>query len=64
MKWCDVFDIATELDEQYPDYDVENIMFTELRKMIIALPDFADEPQRCNEKTLEAIQAAWLALVS
>jgi FeS assembly protein IscX len=24
------------------------------------LPDFDDDPQRCNEKILEAIQMAWI----
>jgi FeS assembly protein IscX len=26
-----------------------------------SLPDFADDPNKSNEKVLEAIQAAWLA---
>jgi len=25
-----------------------------------ALPDFADDPNKSNEKILEAIQAAWI----
>jgi FeS assembly protein IscX len=27
---------------------------------VLALPDFADDPQRGGEKVLEAIQAAWI----
>ena len=27
----------------------------------MALPEFDDDPERCGEKVLEAIQMAWLA---
>jgi len=26
----------------------------------MALPEFSDDPKRCGEKILEAIQAAWI----
>jgi len=29
-------------------------------KWVQDLPDFADDPNRSNEKILEAIQAAWI----
>lgn len=28
--------------------------------MVLALEDFDDDPDRCGEKILEAIQAAWI----
>ena len=34
--------------------------FTDLWKWVQELPDFADDPQKSNEKILEAIQMAWL----
>jgi FeS assembly protein IscX len=39
---------------------VVNLRFTDLWKWVQALPDFEDDPQKSNEKILEAIQAAWL----
>ena len=60
MKWTDVNDIAIELEEQHPEVDVVNLRFTDLHKWVCALPDFKDDPNRSNEKILEAIQMAWL----
>ncbi len=60
MRWTDVHEIAIELEERHPDADVVNLRFTDLWKWVQALPGFADEPGKSNEKILEAIQAAWL----
>ena len=60
LRWTDVQDIAIELAEAHPEADVVNIRFTDLWKWVRELPDFADDPQKSNEKILEAIQAAWL----
>ncbi|TXH35649.1 MAG: Fe-S cluster assembly protein IscX [Rhodospirillaceae bacterium] len=60
LRWVDVHDIAIELEEQHPGVDVVNLRFTDLWKWVQALPDFADDPQKSNEKILEAIQMAWL----
>jgi FeS assembly protein IscX len=60
LRWTDVHDIAIELEDAHPDADVINLRFTDLWKWVQALPDFEDDPQKSNEKILEAIQAAWL----
>lgn len=60
MKWTDIHDIAIELTEQYPDKDPLTVNFVDLRDWIIALDDFDDDPARCGEKLLEAIQACWI----
>jgi len=59
-KWTDVQDIALGLLEAYPDIDPTYINFVDLRQKVMALPTFDDAPERCGEKILEAIQAAWL----
>jgi len=61
MKWTDITDIALALDERHPDTDPATLRFTELRAWILALPGFDDDPARCGERILEAVQAAWLA---
>ena len=60
MRWTDINEIAIALEEEYPDFDVLTISFTNLRKKVISLPKFADEPNGCNERILEAIQSAWI----
>ncbi|ARP82373.1 Fe-S assembly protein IscX [Bordetella genomosp. 8] len=60
MKWTDVFDIAAALADAHPDVDPNQVRFTALRDMVMALPGFNDDPGRCGEKILEAIQQAWI----
>lgn len=60
LRWTDVHDIAIALEEAYPDADNVNLRFTDLHKWVCALADFADDPQKSNEKVLEAIQMAWI----
>ena len=60
MLWTDVNDIAVELFEKFPNLDPTYILFTDLREMIMNLENFEDDPNRSNEKILEAIQMLWL----
>ncbi len=61
LKWTDVTDIAIGLDESHPDVDPRYVRFTDLHAWVLALPEFADDPQHSNEKILEAIQMAWIS---
>ncbi len=60
MKWTDTLDIAIALAEAHPGGDPETVRFTDLFNWVMALPGFADDPKRCGEKILEAIQMAWI----
>ncbi len=60
MKWTDVQHIAIELVENKPNVDPRYVNFVDLRNWVMALPGFDDVPERCGEKILEAIQAAWI----
>ena len=60
LKWTDTLDIAIELLEQHDDVDPRYIRFTDLHAWVYALDDFDDDPERSNEKILEAIQMAWI----
>jgi len=60
MKWTDVQEIAIALAEQRPDTDPRAVRFTDLYTWVQALDGFDDDPKRCGEKILEAIQAAWI----
>lgn len=59
-KWTDVLFIAQDLYDLEPELDPLTVRFTDLHKKVCQLPKFDDEPQRSNEKILEAIQMAWL----
>jgi FeS assembly protein IscX len=60
MLWTDTIDVAIELSETHPDADPLALNFVDLRNWVLALPGFDDDPNRCGEKILEAIQAAWI----
>jgi len=60
MKWTDVQDIAIALSEAHPEVDPKTVRFTDLFAWVQALPGFDDDPRRCGEKILEAIQMAWI----
>jgi FeS assembly protein IscX len=60
MKWTDVNDIAIELVDVYPEVNPLSVRFTDMREWVMGLPGFDDDPERCGEKILEAIQMAWL----
>jgi FeS assembly protein IscX len=60
MRWSDSLDIAIALCEAHPQVDPQYVRFTDLHGWITALPDFADDPAKSNERILEAIQMAWI----
>lgn len=60
MKWTDTLDIAIALAEKHPDVDPTQINFVDLMSWVTELEEFADDPKRCGEKILEAIQQAWI----
>ncbi|WP_194089838.1 Fe-S cluster assembly protein IscX [Vibrio hibernica] len=60
LKWTDSQDIAIELYEKFPDLDPKIVRFTDMHQWITELEEFDDDPNRSNEKILEAILLCWL----
>jgi len=60
LRWTDTLEIAIQLSESHPDVDPAQVRFTALMNMVLALPDFDDDPKHCGERILEAIQQAWI----
>jgi len=60
MRWTDVMDIAIELCDSHPTVDPQFVNFVDLRNWVLTIPEFDDDPSRCGEKVLEAIQMAWI----
>ena len=64
LKWTDIYDLAIVLADTHSEVDPRYVNFVDLRDWVLALPEFTDEPERCGEKILEAIQMAWIEEVS
>ena len=60
MKWTDTLDIAIALSEAHPQQDPKAVNFVDLYMRVLALPGFSDDPKRCGERILEAIQQSWI----
>jgi FeS assembly protein IscX len=60
LKWTDSLDIAIELCDTYPEVDPKTVRFTDLHQWITELDDFDDDPERSNERILEAIIMCWM----
>ena len=64
FNWLDIEDIAEALHAAHPiGIDPLRIRFTELRKLVEALPEFEPDAEHpVNEKILEHVQAEWIGL--
>ena len=60
LDWLDVLDIAIELHDKFPEIDPQWISFPDLHKKVCNLDNFEGDPDKSNEKILEAIQMHWI----
>ena len=60
INWIDVFEIAIQLNEKFPEIDPQWISFPDLHKKVNELDNFIGDPNKSNEKILEAIQMHWI----
>ncbi len=60
MKWQDSQEIAWALYDSYPDVDPKTVRFTDMHAWICDLEEFDDQPEKSNEKIVEAILLYWL----
>ena len=56
LDWLDVFEIAIELNDKFPEIDPQWISFPDLHKKVCELKNFDGDPSKSNEKILDAIQ--------
>jgi FeS assembly protein IscX len=59
LTWRDTDEIAYALIDAHPDQDPLKLSFPKLHKLVIALEDFGDDPDKSSESILESIQMAW-----
>ncbi|WP_211665471.1 Fe-S cluster assembly protein IscX [Leucothrix arctica] len=60
IGWTDTLEVVLDLDEAHPDVDPQYVRFTDLHRWVTELERFEDDPERSNEKILEAIQMTWI----
>lgn len=60
LKWLDVQEIGIELNKKFPNINPKKISFIDMHKKICDLDNFIDNPNKSNEKILEAIFLSWL----
>jgi FeS assembly protein IscX len=59
LTWKDTDELAYALIDAHPEQDPLKLSFPKLHKLIIALEDFGDDPDKSSESILESIQMAW-----
>lgn len=60
LTWSDSRELGIALAEKFPDVDPLSVRFTDLHRWVRELPGFEGDPEKSNERVLEAIQMAWL----
>lgn len=60
LQWTDSREVAIALIDKYPDINPLKVRFTDLYEWVLLLAEFNGDPQHCNERILEAIQACWI----
>ncbi len=60
IEWTDAEEIGIQLQEAHPELDPLTVRFTDMHKLVTAIPGFVGDPAKSNEGILEAIQMAWL----
>lgn len=59
LYWDATYEIVCSLDDAYPDIVIDDVGIDQLYKMIVALPNFADDPALVNNGILNAILREW-----
>lgn len=60
INWTDTEEIGIQLQEAHPELAPLTVRFTDLHKLVTAIPGFTGDPAKSTEGILEAIQMAWL----
>ena len=60
LDWLDGLDLAIELNDKFPEINPQWISFPDLHNKVCNLKNFVGNPDKSNEKILEAIQMHWI----
>ena len=59
LYWESSYAIVLALMETYPGVDLNSVGLMQLRDWIVALPNFADDPDLANDAILTGILREW-----
>jgi len=59
LYWDASYEIVLSLIDAHPDADLDAMGLQELHQLIVALPEFADDPALANEGILTEILREW-----
>ena len=59
LYWEPTYEIVLALIQTYPNFDIESVGMKQLKDMILALPNFADDPSIASEEILRDILNTW-----
>ena len=59
LYWDSSYAIARRLIAAHPDVELSTVTLNMIYNWVIALPDFADDPQLVNDELLQAIYQEW-----
>lgn len=59
LYWEETFEIVLALQAYYGAVDLEKVGLSDVYRMVVALPNFADDPSFCNDGILADILREW-----
>ena len=59
LYWDSTYEIVLRLMSIYPDIDLDSLGIQQLLKMVLALPEFADDVRLVNHGILNEILGEW-----
>ena len=59
LYWEATYAIVLALMDAFPELDVETVGLEQLFQMIVAFPNFADDPEMVNDGILNEILREW-----
>jgi FeS assembly protein IscX len=59
IYWEPTYEIVLALMAEHPDVDVNTVGMQQLLDWIVALPNFADDPEIVSDELLRAILREW-----
>ena len=59
LYWEPTYEIVLALMQAHPDIDIEEVGMQQLMQLIVALPNFADDPSIASDDLLRDILREW-----
>jgi FeS assembly protein IscX len=59
LNWDATFAVAVALRRNHPNADLSEVSLGQVLEWTLALPEFDDDPNLCNDEILAAIYQEW-----